>query len=325
MKDVFISHSKTDKGIAKKLTSKLEASGVSCCLLVRDKEKWGEEEMIKQSRIFVLILSSETPESETVARQLKLAVSHNLKIVPFKTDQVESSLGMNYLLDSLEWVDPQNDGFEEATDTLLEIIEETKTGKYKQVSSSRSKTQQKPSIKTSYLWVIIGILSLALIYLAFFKDNSTAGSDENNTPGALPTTASGTQPAYVNKSLNDEEKNILGTWRMTDYEDSRTFSPEEKAQIEKNIALMKQNVALTFKEDRTFIRKGFTAQPQYGYWLYNANKKQVALTPSGTNQQEYISIMTLTETDMVIVVTEVVQLEGGGNETVTTKISFKKI
>ena len=58
MKDVFVSHSKEDKGIAKKLVSKLEASGISCYVRQRDIKSGNEKELIADSNIFIMIHDS---------------------------------------------------------------------------------------------------------------------------------------------------------------------------------------------------------------------------------------------------------------------------
>ena len=43
MKEIFVSHSKDDKSIAKKLVSKIESKGIPCYIYSRDKNTGSEE------------------------------------------------------------------------------------------------------------------------------------------------------------------------------------------------------------------------------------------------------------------------------------------
>ena len=128
MKDIFVSHSKEDKSIAKKLVSKLESSGVGCYVYSRDKNSGSEKELISSSSIFILILSEYAQQSQDLIRQLKIAVENNCHIIPFKAGKTDTGLSTQYLLHSLEWVDALEDGFDEAFEILLEIIEEMNEG-----------------------------------------------------------------------------------------------------------------------------------------------------------------------------------------------------
>jgi len=102
------------------------------------------------------------------------------------------------------------------------------------------------------------------------------------------------------------------------------MSAEEKRITEENIDAMKKQVLLTYNADRTFSRSGFTPDVQRGYWEYDSKKRKIYLTPENVNQKEEINIFNLSETEMTIVVTELVQDLQGNQETVTTKITFQK-
>jgi len=325
MRDIFVSTSKDDKNISKKLVSKLESEGYSCYVLPRNDSSGKPEKLISESKIFLLILSSGAEKSEQVAKQLKIAVENNLNIIPFRAGKTENNLGMQYMLDELEWVDAYEDGFNEAYDILLEIIEEiTQDKKTKPVKKTNSDNGNFEITKT-HLYTVIGILFLGIIWFAFFNkpetNNNSSLSQNNQT---IIKTNNSETPDIINKNLKPEEQKIVGSWKMTDYEDSRNMNEEERRQTEQNIEQMKTRVLLTFSTDRSFERAGFTPQVQKGYWEYDATKNKIYLIPENTNQKEEINIINLTDNAMTFVVTESVETSPGKQEIVTTKLTFQK-
>lgn len=322
MKDIFVSNSKDDKSLSKKLVSKLESIGYSCFVIPRDEKSGKSDDLIADSRIFILILSESAENSKQVSEQLKSAVEHQCIIIPFKAGETNNSLGMQYMLNELEWVDAYGDGFDEAYDVLLEIIDDITQGKKtkpvkKIIADSKNDNFE---IKKSHLYGIIAILVVALIYFVFFSESNVGDIKQNNTIQTNNTVI----PDVVNKELQTEEKKIVGSWKMTDYEDSRNMTQEERRLTDQNIEQMKQRVLLTFNADRSFSRAGFTPQVQKGYWEYDINKKKIYLTPENTNQKEEINIIDLTDNKMTFVVTESVETSPGKKEIVTTKLTFRK-
>ncbi len=324
MKNVFVSNAKDDKSNAKKLVSKLEASGIKCFTLPRDKSAGNSRDLIANTNVFILILSKNTLFSTEVVDQLKVAYDNNCHIIPFKTGKLENDLTMQYFLHSLEWVDAHEDDFNEAFDILTEIIEEI-NGKripIKKKSSKSNSSNDEFELKKTHLYIVIAILSAIIIYLFAFneKEPSSKTLNKNTTQNNVINTP----PVFENSDLQEEEKMVVGAWKMFDYEDSRIMSAKEKLETDKNIESMKQNVLLKYNADRTFERVGFTPKPQKGYWEYDAKKRKIYLTPEGQNRKEEINIFNLSENEMTIVVTEYIQSPQGKQETVTTKISFQK-
>ncbi len=325
MKDIFVSNSKDDKSLSKKLVSKLESVGYSCFVLPRDETSGKSDDLIAGSKIFILILSESAEKSKQVAEQLKSAVEQNCTIIPFKAGKIDNTLGIQYMLDELEWVDSYADGFDEAYDVLLEIIEEITQGKKtKPVKKIHSDTDSFEITKT-HLYIIIGILFLGIIWFAFIntpETNNNASISQNNTNSVQTNTS--VTPDIINKNLKPEEQKIVGSWKMTDYEDSRNMTEEERRQTEQNIEQLKTRVLLTFNADRSFARAGFTQQVQKGYWEYDETKNKIYLIPENTNQKEEINIINLSEKSMTFVVAESVETNPGKQEIVTTKLTFQK-
>jgi len=324
MKDIFVSNSKEDKSLSKKLVSKLESEGYSCFVLPRDETSGKSDDLISKSTIFILILSESAENSKQVTEQLKSAVNHNCNIIPFKAGKIDDNLGMQYMLQELEWVDAYGDGFDEAYDILLEIIEEISDGKKVKPIKKGSSDNDGFELKKNHLYGIIVFLSLALIYFAFINnsesENALSDQSINNTVQINKTEI----PDVVNEKLKPEEQKIVGSWKMTGYEDSRNMTSEERRLTEQNIEQMKQRVLLTYNPDRSFVRIGFAPQAQKGYWEYDATKKKIYLIPEGSNKKEEINIINLTDKEMTFVVTESVETSPGKQEIVTTKLTFEK-
>jgi len=321
---IFVSNAKDDKSNAKKLVSKLESNGIKCYTLPRDKSQGNVEKLLSESNIFILILSKHTQNSTEVTEQIKIAYDNNCHIIPFKTSATNNSMSLQYFLHSLEWVDAHEDGFNEAYEVLLEIIEEL-TGK--KVKSSKSKPKSSNDsfeLKKSYLFGIIAVLFAVIIYQFAFNDNSEKESKTFNNNKVIKQNDAPKASDFTDKDLNEGEKLIIGSWKMVDYEDSRIMSPDEKIATDQNIESMKKSVLLKYNSDRTFERIGFSPQPQKGYWEYDTKKRKIFLTPENINKKEEVNILNLTDKEMTIVVTEYIQSPQGKPETVTTKITFAK-
>ena len=323
MKEIFVSHSKDDKSIAKKLVSKIESKGISCYIYSRDKNTGSEEELISDSNIFIIILSKSSRNSQELIKQIKIAVENELHIIPIKTGEIESSLTMEYFLYSLEWVDVHGDGFDEAFEILIEIIEELNEGRpiIKTPKKKKSDSSDSFKLKQSHLIGIISVFAVIIVYLIFFNNGDKGQTSDTNNSNI---TNKIDPPDYVYSELKEDEKIVVGSWRMVDYEDSRIMSPEEQALTAQNVEEMKKQVLLKYNSNRTFERTGFTEQVQKGYWEYDSNKRKIYLTPENVNQREEINILNLTDKLMTIVVSETIQDPQGKTETVTTKITFQK-
>jgi hypothetical protein len=323
MKNIFVSHSKEDKAIAKKLVGKLEATGLSCYVYSRDKNQGTDDELISKCSIFVLVLSKSSLTSDEQIKQLKSSFDSQCKIIPFKVGQFENTLTVQYFLHSLEWVDAYGDGFDEAYDILTEIIQENSPLSNIPVKKSKktdTSSRKDSNIKKYLTYGIIAVIAIIALYVIFSGPGDKKTSDKNNTN----LTKNDTPPEFVGKSLSENEKKIVGTWKLMDYEDSRILSNLEKQTLINDVTNLKQNVRLVFNSDRSFERKGFTPQPQQGYWEFDDIKNKILLTPTGTERKEEVNIMGLTEKSMIFIVTETIQTQDVKNEIVTTKLTFQK-
>ncbi|HET9105789.1 MAG TPA: toll/interleukin-1 receptor domain-containing protein [Steroidobacteraceae bacterium] len=109
-RDVFISYSQPDRDCAFELTEHLEAEGFTVWIAPRDVSpaaEWAEEiiEAISAARIMVLVFSASSNESAQVRREVERAVHKDLRVLPFRIENVLPSRSLEYFLSSQHWLD----------------------------------------------------------------------------------------------------------------------------------------------------------------------------------------------------------------------------
>ena len=125
--DVFISYSSKDKPIADGVCANLEAAGVRCWIAPRDiapGEDWPTAitKAIAQSRAMVLVFSAHSNSSDDVGRELMLAVSNRLVIIPFRIENIEAEPGKQYYLARTHWLDAMNPPTQEQIRALIDCV-----------------------------------------------------------------------------------------------------------------------------------------------------------------------------------------------------------
>jgi outer membrane protein assembly factor BamD (BamD/ComL family) len=108
--DVFISYSSLDKTAAFAACATFEAAHIRCWIAPRDVAagaEWAEEiiDAIEAAKIMVLIFSTSSNDSRQVKREIELAVSRGLTIMPIRLDQVEPTRSMAYYMAGVHWID----------------------------------------------------------------------------------------------------------------------------------------------------------------------------------------------------------------------------
>ena len=112
MAEVFISHSSKDKEIAEMVCNALESNGIKCWIAPRDiigGTGWSASitDAISESKVFIVIYSENSAQSNQVARELSLAddtSKHQRTIIPYKIDDAELVADFKYYLTSSHWV-----------------------------------------------------------------------------------------------------------------------------------------------------------------------------------------------------------------------------
>lgn len=108
--DIFVSYSQPDRQCAFELTDYLEAKGLEVWVAPRDVSPaadWAEEiiDAISSARVMVLVFSGNSNGSSQVRREVERAVHKDLRILPFRIEDVLPSKSLEYFLSAQHWLD----------------------------------------------------------------------------------------------------------------------------------------------------------------------------------------------------------------------------
>ncbi len=109
-RDIFISYSQPDRDCALELTHYLETNGFSVWIAPRDVSpaaEWAAEiiDAISAARAMVLVFSASSNTSPQVRREVERAVHKDLRVLPFRIENVLPSRSLEYFLSSQHWLD----------------------------------------------------------------------------------------------------------------------------------------------------------------------------------------------------------------------------
>lgn len=317
MRDIFISYAKEDKLVARKLIQKLESQNYSCFIYPRDitnsSDKKSEiNKAVEESNLFLLVLSDAAEKSNSINEELKFAVENEKNVIPIVTGKTSNSLGMNYLLNSLEWVDIYNDGFDSAYEVLVEIIEEFLDGNHilRTAKITKQDGGPNPFYKNPVFIVFAVIIAVLLIYLLMPTSDKTPDINKNTKVITNVESVSG---------ISDSDKKLVGKWKVIDYFDSMPGTKEEKDKAKNGII---KNGVMIFGANKVFQRIGFSPRPQKGTWVFDEQNKKISL--KANNSVGVMNLSEFSEKRMVMMVNEQVNDPKLGKFVVTTKITFEK-
>ena len=133
--DVFISYSTADKLAADAVCAKVEGRGIRCWVAPRDilpGMDWSDAiiDALNSCRVFVLLLSAASNDSEQVKRELQVAVGKGIPILPVRMEEFPLSKHMQYFIGTPHWLDamtpPLEKHLQKLADTLTALLEATK-------------------------------------------------------------------------------------------------------------------------------------------------------------------------------------------------------
>src|ERR1700722_14746844 len=109
-KEIFVSYSQPDRPCAFELVAQLEAGGVECWIAPRDitpAADWAAAiiEAISNARIMVLVFSASSNASPQVRREVERAAHKQVRILPFRIENVLPSQSLEYFLSAAHWLD----------------------------------------------------------------------------------------------------------------------------------------------------------------------------------------------------------------------------
>lgn len=125
--DTFISYSKRDKATADAVCHALEADGIRCWIAPRDLRagltwKQGLVEAIRETRMMVLIFSSQANSSAQVQREVDIAFESKHPILPFRIEDVEMNDDLYYCVAARHWLDALTDPKDEQIKELVASV-----------------------------------------------------------------------------------------------------------------------------------------------------------------------------------------------------------
>jgi Ca2+-binding EF-hand superfamily protein len=131
---VFISYSSHDQKIADAACAALEQSKLRCWIAPRDilpGADWGGAivQGIEECRLFVLVYTSHSNQSQQVLREVERAVANGLPIIPLRLDTTAPTKSMEYFISSQHWMDALNPPLEAHLKKLTDTAKRLLSGK----------------------------------------------------------------------------------------------------------------------------------------------------------------------------------------------------
>ncbi len=108
--DAFVSYATPDREVTMELVNNLEARGLKCWIAPRDVAggaKYAEVilKALSEAKVFLLVFSENSNNSEHVQREVERALHASKTIVPVRIADVLPSGSMDYYLATLHWID----------------------------------------------------------------------------------------------------------------------------------------------------------------------------------------------------------------------------
>ena len=130
--DVFVSYASADKPTADAVCAALESRRIRCWIAPRDVLPGADYaasliDAISLSRVFVLVLSSNSNQSPHVMREVERAVTKAIPIIPLRIENVALTKSMEYYLSSRHWLDaltpPLENHLSKLAETVIKLLE----------------------------------------------------------------------------------------------------------------------------------------------------------------------------------------------------------
>ena len=246
--DVFVSYSNKDKAIANALCATLENKKIRCWIAPRDivpgKNFAGALiEAINQSRIMVLVFSSNSNNSPQVMREVERAVHKGIPIIPLRIENVEPTKSMEYFLSAPHWLDALTPPLKKHLEKLAQtvntlLVAEDKTPETRQSLDSIS-TKKRIGKKIKPIYVAFALIAILLITVStIFATGGFAninGPTENplTSPTPSPTITPTSSPSPISPSgsiISVENAAMVSQIELLDSDQGREiiWSPDGK-------------------------------------------------------------------------------------------------
>ncbi len=127
VREVFVCYANQDDTVAEAVCSKLEENGIQCWMAPRDVtpgQNFTEAIMdaVSQSRIMVLVFSTNSNNSEYCINEVHTAFNRRTKIIPFMIDATTPSGDMEFYLQRIQWLNAQKPPLEQHLNKLVNEV-----------------------------------------------------------------------------------------------------------------------------------------------------------------------------------------------------------
>jgi formylglycine-generating enzyme required for sulfatase activity/pimeloyl-ACP methyl ester carboxylesterase len=126
--DVFISYSIKDKSVADAVCSIMEKDRIRCWIAPRDitpGAPFAEAiiDGIKGSKVFILVYSSNSNQSQQVIKEVDRAVHHGIAIIPLRLEDIPMSKQLEYYVSNVHWLDALTPPLEKHINKLCKVVQ----------------------------------------------------------------------------------------------------------------------------------------------------------------------------------------------------------
>ena len=134
--EVFICYASQDKAVAEAVCDTLESKDIKCWIAPRDVlpgTEWAETivDALDESRVLVLVLSSNSNKSPQVIREVGRAAGSGIPIIPLRIDDVVPSKAMDFFVSRHHFLDalapPLEKHLKRLADTVQQILARKRT------------------------------------------------------------------------------------------------------------------------------------------------------------------------------------------------------
>jgi tetratricopeptide (TPR) repeat protein len=155
--DAFISYSSFDKVTADTVCNRLESAGIRCWIAPRDiapGATWTASivRAITQCRVMVLVFSSNANGSDQVHREVDLAFSKNIPVLPFRIENAAWGDELAYHLNRVHWLDAVTPPLEKHLQGLAESVKALLT--HDKVRQGEKESDVRPALEANERGVV---------------------------------------------------------------------------------------------------------------------------------------------------------------------------
>ena len=210
--DIFVSYSTKDKTVADTIVASLEKNGIRCWYAPRDirpSDNWAKaiSNAIEQSRLFLLIFSDNSNQSQHVLDELNVAISQEIMILPFRIENLQPDGAMRLHLSSRHWLDAYDPSWESYIKNLITTVSSNlgTAIEIEEVGIPESlKHKQLPFQIKGGRWILAGFIIAALVIFAVWYGFSFVNKSNNENQTAETTFTEEAVDAVNNSQVTQE-------------------------------------------------------------------------------------------------------------------------